>query len=91
MMLISQLLGPCSIRSSAVPTNYQGNYYPHQRKEAKAFKEVLGEAYFMRGLSYFYLTRLYGDVPLLLETMRQPSPCREHQLPKYTIKRLFPV
>jgi hypothetical protein len=26
----------------------------------------LGEAYFLRGLLYFYLTNLYGDVPLVL-------------------------
>ncbi len=45
----------------------KGTTIPTNEKEAKAFKEVLGEAYFMRGLSYFYLTRLYGDVPLLLE------------------------
>lgn len=44
-----------------------GTVIPTEEKKAKAFKEVLGEAYFMRGLSYFYLVRLYGDVPLLLE------------------------
>lgn len=29
-------------------------------------QKVLGEAYFMRGLSYFYLVRLFGDLPLML-------------------------
>jgi len=28
----------------------------------------LGEAYFLRGLLYFYLTNLYGDVPLVLSS-----------------------
>jgi hypothetical protein len=28
----------------------------------------LGEAYFMRGFLYFYLTNLYGDVPLVLSS-----------------------
>jgi len=28
----------------------------------------LGEAYFLRGLMYFYLTNFYGDVPLVLGT-----------------------
>ena len=28
----------------------------------------LGEAYFLRGLMYFYLTNLYGDVPLVLSS-----------------------
>ena len=45
----------------------KGTTIPTTEEEAKAFKEILGEAYFMRGLSYFYLTRLYGDVPLLME------------------------
>lgn len=30
--------------------------------------QLLGESYFMRGLCYFYLTNLYGDVPLELST-----------------------
>jgi hypothetical protein len=28
----------------------------------------MGEAYFLRGLMYFYLTNLYGDVPLVLSS-----------------------
>lgn len=28
---------------------------------------LLGQAYFMRGLAYFYLTRVWGDVPLQLK------------------------
>lgn len=35
-------------------------------KEAVALKNVLGEAYFVRGLSYFYMVRMFGDVPLEL-------------------------
>jgi len=31
-------------------------------------QHLLGEAYFMRGFFYFYLTNLYGDVPLILTT-----------------------
>ena len=30
-------------------------------------KNILAEAYFMRSLSYFYLVRIFGDVPLILE------------------------
>lgn len=40
---------------------------PEDTKEAAKFQEVLGEAYFLRGLSYFYLVRMYGDVPLILK------------------------
>lgn len=35
-------------------------------KEAVALRAVVGEAYFVRGLSYFYLVRLFGYVPLIL-------------------------
>ena len=40
---------------------------PGDATKAKQFEEVLGEAYFLRGLSYFYLARMYGDVPLILK------------------------
>jgi hypothetical protein len=31
-------------------------------------KRLLGEVYFMRAFSYFYLVNIYGDVPLILTT-----------------------
>ncbi|PWS32205.1 RagB/SusD family nutrient uptake outer membrane protein [Pedobacter paludis] len=31
-------------------------------------KQLLGESYFLRGLYYFYLTNLYGEVPIALTT-----------------------
>ncbi len=34
--------------------------------EVSEYQSVLGEAYFLRGLSYFYLVRMYGDVPLVM-------------------------
>lgn len=39
---------------------------PDDEAEAEKFKEILAEAYFLRGLSYFYLVRMYGDVPLIM-------------------------
>ncbi len=39
---------------------------PEDATLAKQYEEVLGEAYFLRGLSYFYLVRMYGDLPLIL-------------------------
>ncbi|MFI3317415.1 MAG: RagB/SusD family nutrient uptake outer membrane protein [Rikenellaceae bacterium] len=35
--------------------------------EVAEFKAVLGEAYFMRALAYFYLVREFGDAPLILD------------------------
>lgn len=37
-------------------------------------KGILGEAAFLRAWSYFYLVRLYGDVPLLLQPVDATSP-----------------
>lgn len=42
----------------------EGTPIPSAKPEE--MQKVLGEAYFMRGLSYFYLVRLFGDVPLML-------------------------
>lgn len=39
---------------------------PIPTTKPEEMQKVLGEAYFMRGLSYFYLVRLFGDVPLML-------------------------
>ncbi|MDX9749022.1 MAG: RagB/SusD family nutrient uptake outer membrane protein [Paludibacter sp.] len=42
-----------------------GTPIPEDATLAAKYREVLGEAYFMRALSYFYLVRLYGDLPLI--------------------------
>ena len=38
-----------------------------------AKKRLVAEARFLRGLYYFYLVRLFGDVPLVLQTSADPS------------------
>ncbi len=41
------------------------------RLEANNLREnILGEAHFLRGYMYFYMTRLYGKVPLILEVTK---------------------
>ena len=44
--------------------------------KAKMLQAMVGEAYFVRGLCYFYLVRLFGDAPLVLDnktvTINQP-------------------
>jgi starch-binding outer membrane protein, SusD/RagB family len=37
-------------------------------------KKILGEAQFLRAWSYFYLVRLFGDVPLILKPVDASSP-----------------
>lgn len=39
---------------------------PITENDKDKLQKVLGEAYFLRGLSYFYLVRIFGDVPLTL-------------------------
>lgn len=43
-----------------------GTKIPDDATQSAAYKSVLGEAYFMRALSYFYLVRIFGDVPKVL-------------------------
>lgn len=40
---------------------------PANNASAKQYEAVLGESYFLRGLAYFYLVRMYGDIPLILK------------------------
>ncbi len=54
-----------------------------QVSEALATR-LVGEAKFMRGLSYFYLWQLYGGVPLLLD----PLPVDETYLPRSTAEEV---
>ncbi|AHM60264.1 RagB/SusD domain-containing protein [Flammeovirgaceae bacterium 311] len=35
--------------------------------------QVLGEAYFLRGMAFFYLTRLYGKIPLPTTASKSPN------------------
>ena len=49
------------INGTPIPTDVE------HEKEAKALKEIVGEAYFVRGLCYFYVARLFGDGPLVLD------------------------
>lgn len=39
---------------------------PITEAHKEELQQIVAEAYFLRGLSYFYLVRLFGDVPLVL-------------------------
>ncbi len=44
------------------------------REDQKSLRnQLLGEAYFMRGLYYLWLTQLYSDVPLITSTVITPD------------------
>jgi starch-binding outer membrane protein, SusD/RagB family len=43
-------------------------------------QNFLGEAYFLRAFTYFYISRIWGDVPLVLETV--PDPTLGQQIPR---------
>jgi hypothetical protein len=46
-----------------------------------AKKQILGQAYFLRAWAYFYLVRMWGDVPLIVEPVDAAS---ENLLPSRT-------
>jgi hypothetical protein len=47
---------------------------------ASVQQKFLGEAYFLRAFTYFYISRIWGDVPLVLETL--PDPTLGQQVPR---------
>lgn len=53
-----------------------GTPTPEDTKEASRFTKALGEVHFMRALSYFYLVRMFGDVPAITtpqEAIEEPG------------------
>ncbi|HEU4904421.1 MAG TPA: RagB/SusD family nutrient uptake outer membrane protein, partial [Flavisolibacter sp.] len=49
-------------------------------EKQKRKNKYLGEAYFTRAFNYFYMTRIWGDVPLVTEHITDPSTAQ--QLPR---------
>lgn len=47
-------------------------------------KRILGEAYFLRAFNYFYMVRIWGDVPLVLKN--NPDPVSSVNLPRTSEK-----
>jgi len=54
---------PGILRCNLVLQNVPGMDIDQELKD-----QILGEAHFLRGLYYFILTRMFGDVPLILES-----------------------
>lgn len=46
--------------------------FVNQTNPTRFKNEAIGQAYFLRALSYFMLTRIWGDVPLVLTTSSDP-------------------
>src|SRR5690606_24631129 len=68
-------LGNLSVWRSLYSVIYQANFIiegildsGEQYTVSEAYLGILGEAYFLRAYSYFYLVNLWGDVPLILTT-----------------------
>lgn len=57
---------------------------PQDATTAAKYQAVLGEAYFLRGLSYFYLVRLFGDVPLVLQSSTSSA-----QMPRTAVADIY--
>lgn len=52
-----------------------GNVFTADRKN-----RILGESYFLRAFNYFYMVRLWGDVPLVMKN--NPDPVASANLPR---------
>lgn len=50
-----------------------GTPIPSDPAKATEYKAVVAEAHFMRALAYFYLVRIFGDVPMVLTTAAAPA------------------
>ncbi len=48
-------------------------FTPRNGEEEKIINAYKGEAFFLRALGYFYLVRLYGDVPMVLKQFDDPA------------------
>jgi len=49
------------------------NFTPANDADAVVVKAYKGEACFLRALAYFYLVRLYGDVPMVVKHLDDPN------------------
>ena len=64
------LYGGIARASSAIETI---DNVPWRADQAELRNQLLGEAYFMRGLYYLWLTQLFGDVPLITSSVITPE------------------
>ncbi len=49
--------------------------------------QVLGEAHFVRGLTFFHLTRLFGKIPLVTQTSK--SPTQDYNVPRDEVSAVY--
>jgi starch-binding outer membrane protein, SusD/RagB family len=49
------------------------NFIPADDADAVNVKALRGEACFLRALAYFYLSRFYGDLPMITKSISNPS------------------
>lgn len=67
-----------------------GTPIPADKTEAAKYKAVVGEAYFMRALSYFYLVRIFGDVPLILNPAESQNEQKRTSVAEIYNKAIIP-
>lgn len=51
-------------------------------------QQIIGEAYFLRAYHYYSLVRLFGGVPLVLETVKKPDP-ESVRIPRNTEQEVY--
>ena len=70
--------------SELPPTAFVGETTANENRK----DEILGEAYFIRGVSYYYLAMLWRNVPLILEFPEGPLP-QDNQVPNSTQEQVL--
>lgn len=61
---------------------------PDMQIDAALKNRILGEAHFLRGLYYFILVRLFGDVPLITKAQKPSDDLRPPRTPKADVYNL---
>lgn len=70
--------------SELPPTAFTGSTTANDNRK----NEILGEAYFIRGVSYYYLAMLWRHVPLIVEFPKGSLP-EDNQVPKATYEEVL--
>lgn len=72
-------IAKCNLALMKLP-EFQGSV------DEKLISKYEGEVRFMRALYYFYLVRIFGDVPKIMEPQTEP---KELQMPTSTVKEIY--
>lgn len=71
-------------RSNNILTRLESVDIPEARK-----KQFRGEALFLRGYAYFYLVRIFGELPLVEVAFRSPNEIMEYDMSRKPVSEIY--